>query len=207
MNTKRLMAVAGFWGMLIPWAVYFFGFVFGTRNPEGWYMSISATYYSNAMMAFLVCMGISCGALIAYNQYTKMDDILSSVAGACGIILALFPCELLTTTPWNIFMLPMRYTSIIHYAAAFGFFGSLTILVGFYFTKSKGTQTTQKMNRNRLYKFCAIWMGFSIAIGFGFKLGFPHSPIPFVWIGEALALQFFGIAWLTKGGVILKDEG
>jgi hypothetical protein len=65
--------------------------------------------------------------------------------------------------------------------------------------------TKQKIERNRVYRVCGIVIAAAI-------LGVPFDDYPAITflkptlVLETIALTAFGISWLTKGELILKDK-
>jgi hypothetical protein len=94
--------------------------------------------------------------------------------------------------------LPANVSGIIHNISAVVFFGLLAYNVLFLFTKSSGEMTGNKKKRNLIYKICGIGMMVSL-------LAIVVVAIFNIWAGtwlvEAVALFFFGIAFLTKADV------
>lgn len=196
----------GFLGMILPVALLVFNLLFGkTYNPDGVLNSISATYYSSSFV-FMVGLVFGTGLfLIRYRGYDMKDRVASIISGCGALTLTLFPCMLPDAQNRNFMMLPMVLTNILHLAGAFAFFAALIFIIFFQFTKSgeKAGVGTRKWMRNILYRVCAIIMACSLITGFTMARFSDWSY--WVFAGEALALWAFGIAWLTKGGKILKD--
>ena len=200
--------VLGVLGMSLPFILLAVNLIFGRGcNPAGALTSISATYYSVAFVFFvgpLICVGIF---FLCYEGYDIKDRIISKIAGIAAITLVLFPCRLPGAQTWNFVMLPMHITNPIHLISAGIFFGCLILMIGFQFTKTGEGAAIQpgsrKWRRNILYYTCSAIMTGAIIIGFGGSrlLGFPYL----VFIGETLTLEAFGLGFLTKGGLILKD--
>lgn len=206
----------GVLGILLPILTLTFNLLFGKEyNPSYVLSSISATHYSSAYLLFeglVFSVGLF---LITYRGYDIVDYISSTIAGIGAIGLSLFPCALEGAETRNFMMLPQGITNVIHLISAGLFFTCLIYIIGFQFTKTnKRRPMKRKLQRNALYNICAVLMTCSLIIGFGSKelvkiinfdgaslVGWIYS----VFIGEAVALCAFGIAWLTKGGVILKD--
>jgi hypothetical protein len=100
---------------------------------------------------------------------------------------------------------------MIHNISAILFFGLLAYNCIFLFTKSSGKMTKNKRIRNVIYYVCGI--GMVVAL-----LGIVIVNIFNIWAGtwlvEAVALMFFGIAFLTKADIYpwlfcdsaMKDE-
>lgn len=94
--------------------------------------------------------------------------------------------------------MPVVISGWIHNISAVVFFGLLAYNVLFLFTKSGGEMTANKKKRNLIYKICGI--GMMVAL-----LAIVVVAIFNIWAGtwavEAVALFFFGIAFLTKADV------
>jgi hypothetical protein len=94
--------------------------------------------------------------------------------------------------------LPVIVSGWIHNISAIIFFGLLAYNVLFLFTKSCGEMTKNKKIRNLIYKICGIGMIVALlAIVFVSIFGIYAG----TWAVEAVALFFFGIAFLTKADV------
>lgn len=207
-NMNALRNTLGVLGILLPVLDLFFNLAFGKGyNPPEVLTSISATHYS---AGYLLFEGLVFGVglfLICYNGYDIKDHIATILAGAGAIGLTLFPCALAGAETRNFLMAPQNITNVIHLAGAGLFFGTLIFLIGFQFTKTgEGTvidPKSRKWRRNILYRVCSLVMLIAITVGFGGSrlFGFPYL----VYIGETIALWAFGVAWLTKGGLILRD--
>ena len=90
----------------------------------------------------------------------------------------------------------MAASSAIHNFSAAAFFCLLSYNCLFLFTKSSGIVTKNKKIRNVIYRVCGIGMIISmISI---ISLGSIYGG---TWFIEAIALMFFGIAYLTKADV------
>ena len=207
-DLNNLRNTLGILGILLPVLSLFFNLAFGgAYNLPGVLTSISATHYS---ASYLLFEGLVFGVglfLVCYKGYDVKDRIATILAGSGAITLTLFPCALAGAVNRNFLMLPMSVTEIFHFAGAFLFFGSLVFLIGFQFTKTgegeKVKPGSQKWRRNVLYRVCAGVMLGALVVGFG---GARLFAVPYmVFAGEALALWAFGFAWLTKGGMILRD--
>ena len=204
-NTLRLRSILGWCGMLLPWIVLIACLIFGYGFPD----SISATYYlPPTVTPFMIILGAAGVLLISYKGYDKHDDIICTLAGICGLLICLFPCEtedlILHWPNANLpevvgtFQLPQQVSSIIHNVSAILFFCLLAYNSFFLFTKSGGEMTAKKKKRNCIYRVCGIGMIAS------FLFLIPVSIFDIwggIWVIEAVALMFFGISWLTKSDV------
>lgn len=190
-RTKRLRAMIGWLGMLLPWIVV----ALQLLNPVfKWPSSISYTWYTNACTPFMIILGSAAMLLMCYHGYTWVDDLLNTFAGIFALIICLFPCYGIGRAADKVgtFLLRRDMNYLLHNIGAIGFFAILSINSFFQFTKSSGNMTRNKKIRNIIYRVCAIGMLGSFLI-----LLLPDFRIQ-VWVVEAIALFFFGISWLTK---------
>jgi hypothetical protein len=166
--------------------------------PPAIQTSVSAYYYTNMrnpLEGILSAIGLF---LMCYHGYNKQDSIISKLAGVFCVSIGFFPTSDSQTKTDLI--------STLHYVFAGIFFALLAYMSTFLFTKSSGQMTSQKIKRNCVYRVCGIVMAAAI-------LGVPfdnHPDITFLkptLVLEAIALTAFGISWLTKGELILKDKG
>lgn len=185
-NQIRLRCMMGWLGLLLPWIQV----VLLHRFPG----SISGTYFTYAFAPFMIILGASAILLICYKGYDIIDDILNTAAGIMGLCICLFPCNPGYDCPCLIgpFQIEAKLSNIVHCISAGIFFAILSFVSAFRFTKSSGIMTENKKKRNIIYRICAIGMvssfGMFVLPDFSFK----------IWLIEAVALFFFGIAWLTK---------
>jgi len=200
-RTRRFL---GYMGILLPtldWvgAVVFSGWVWNVP-------SISATHYAGSYLVFESLMCVTGVFLLYYDGYDIRDKWLARIAGIGGLALAFFPCALPDYPVKNFFMLPANVTNVIHLAGAGVFFIFLFIIIFFQFTKSGGKMTPQKVRRNLVYRVCGIVMLFALVAGFGASALFSIQGV--VYLGEKIALEAFGSAWLVKGEAVqqLNDK-
>lgn len=157
--------------------------------------SISATYYTQAsvfIIGIVTCVGV---CLLQYDGYDVTDKWLATVGGVGALLLVLCPCDV--GVRYNAFNIPVLVSNIVHLMGAGVFFLAMIIISVWQFTKTKELKPTgRKLKRNVLYVTCGIVMG--AALIWGFTIGQ-------LFIGESIALWAFGLSWLTKGGMILKD--
>lgn len=190
-RTKRLRAMIGWLGMLLPWIVVLLQLL----NPTfKWPASISYTWYTNACTPFMIILGSAGMLLMCYHGYDWIDDLLNTLAGVFGLCICLFPCYGIgkSVDPVGTFLLQRSISSTIHNISAIIFFGILAYNAFFQFTKSSGELTRNKKIRNIIYRVCGVGMLASFSI-----LLFPSFSCR-VWLLETIALFFFGISWLTK---------
>jgi hypothetical protein len=208
-QSSVLRQVLGFCGMAMPILDWFFAVVFGRgSNPPGFIIpSISATHYYSSYALF-ECLVFGVGLfLICYQGYDIKDKRLSTAAGVGAIALVLFPCSLPGAEVNNFLMLPMAVTGVVHAVGALLFFGMLFWILEFQFTKKSGTiGTPRKRARNILYKVSGWVMLGGLVLGFGCNALFGRYFGGFVYLGEFISLEAFGIGWLVKGGLFLRDK-
>ncbi len=170
-------------------------------QPPQIQVSVSAYYYTSMRNPL---EGILCGIsmfLLSYSGYTKLDSIISKLAGLFALGIAFFPTSE-TDDKSDII-------STLHYISAGIFFALLSYMSIWLFTKSAGFKTEEKKKRNRVYRVCGAIMAISV-------VGIPidaiqavHEKIAYLkptLILETMALVTFGISWLVKGEFTLKDK-
>ncbi len=175
-----------------------------TRGEHPWIPlgSISAYYYSGAVSVFagmLIALALFLFAYQGYaNKYYLRDRVAAIIAGCAAVVVALYP----TTAPSDSLALSWwtPLTGKIHLGAAAVLFGCFIFFASFQFPISitqKGKPLPRdKMLRNGFYYFCGlamvvciIWVIYALSTGAR------------IFLPEALALEFFALSWLVKGGV------
>lgn len=191
-DTKRLRCLIGWLGMLLPWLVVLI--------TLSWPQSISITYYNiYAVGTFMVVLGSAGILLMCYKGYNRIDDIINTSAGICGLGVCAFPMSTIPGLTFDyetvgMFHLPPNVSNIFHSIFAIVFFGILAYNSMFLFTKTSGGMNKKKKIRNIIYRVCGIGMIASFLI-----MLFPKEILyNKTWITEMFALTFFGISWLTK---------
>lgn len=197
----------GFLGLLLP-EVLITGSVL-TADCTGVQDSISHYYYTAMSDVFVGFLFAIAAFLIAYKGYNN-DRIATNLAGVFALGVAIFPTNMDGDATCAIHTLADNdLRKYIHYTSAALLFLVLAYISLFLFTKSDGPKTKQKKIRNSLYVVCGIVILFSIAvIAMGhfipfFENYFNKYKLTF-WF-ESLALTAFGLSWIIKGELILKD--
>lgn len=197
-KTKNLRCIIGVLGMTLAWIVLGLSLAFG----YGWPDSISATYYyAPCITPFMIILGMSSILLFTYKGYNIVDDILNTIAAACGLGICLFPTYSSGFTHVGTFQLPVDISNTLHMLTAIGFFGILAYNSLFQFTKGADNPTPEKLKRNIIFRVCGIGMIVSfVALPFAVMglINIPHI----IWWIEMVALSFFGVSWLTKANCI-----
>jgi hypothetical protein len=206
----------GWLGILLPAAMIIGNLIFSTCNSIQ--SSISHYYYTITGHWFV---GILCAVamfLISYKGYNLIDNIVSSVAGFAAVFIAFFPTNMLKKVPVTIvndgcllFSLPENgIRNTVHYVSSGIFFCALAYMSIFLFTKSHGEKTKEKTIRNEVFRTCGVIIISSIVLitlyGFFGESNDRLSELkPVFWL-EWLGLFAFGISWLVKAKVVLKDH-
>jgi len=187
----------GLLGLTLPWVLII--------GHHGFRESISGFYYTNMRNWFVGSMCVT-GVFLIFYRYQKagLDNVLSSVAGVCAILVAL--CPTTGTNPTS----AEQVVGVLHLCFAACFLGLLAYFCLFLFTKTNPNlpRTPRKNIRNRIYTGCGI----SIIVGLAFAVlcqipalhSFRDSANGVYW-GESLAVVAFGIAWLIKGETLFRD--
>ncbi len=188
----------GFLAFFLAPVLVFGSFLLDKTN----YVQVSmSAYYYTSMRNLLV--GVICGIslfLFCYHGYKWYDSLSSKLAGLFALGIAFFRTSS-TNDKTDIL-------SILHYVTSAIFFVILAFMSIFLFTKSKGTMTSMKKKRNRVYKICGITILVSVAFIPVFGLpAISESVKSFkpTFVLETIALVAFGISWLTKGEAIFGD--
>lgn len=197
--------------LLAPLSVLF-GLIGMNTNPEGWWYSISDTYYANSMLIMVSFISISAYFFCTYGGYDWKDRVVNLISGVGLFGLLVFPCANggmeAAGKLVGLFNLPPNVSGTIHNSCAILAFAGFFLNEMFVFTLSNGEKTKEKKRRNIIYRCCAMCVPLA-AIGLilnGF--GVPHLPKNIVWISEAVALEPCGLAWLVKGEALsfLNDK-
>lgn len=175
LTLRRLIGVVGFLLPLILWAS-------GPRE------SIS-DYHNSSLRDFFVGSMVAIGAfLFTYNGYSKTDAIAGRIAGISAVLIALCPHD------------SAKYGTI-HLVAATVFLLTLAFFSIALFPKTSDPYPEpQKLRRNTVYYVC----GLLILLGLVMAGVDVYQGDPLFW-EEAMAVMAFGVSWLVKGEVILKD--
>ncbi|MDG1572183.1 hypothetical protein OZ410_07630 [Robiginitalea sp. M366] len=173
-------------------------------------------YYHTVMRDGLV--GTICAIsffLFAYRGYDVKDFWATRAAAVLALFVAFFPTIYTDEIypPCNV-VRPIEnpLVNAIHFSSALLFFLVLAYISLFLFTKTDHPQAMgqRKKHRNRVYKTCG-WVMLAclalLALYFAWlRHRFPGLAAydPVFWL-ESLALWAFGISWLIKGEIFMKD--
>ena len=198
-DVHTLQKVIGLLAFLLPIMVVLVSWILSDitgfqDSISDYYHTISRNYFVGTLCAVGVC-------LFAYKGYELKDNIAGDVA---SILL------LLTAFILNDYGNDLTLNGILHLVFAGSFFGVLIYFCLVLFVKGSDQPSKQKIYRNRIYRVCGYVMiaciG-TIALSFSAPaLKGMLEPFQYIFWLETVALFAFGISWLTKGEIILKDQ-
>jgi hypothetical protein len=215
-DQQTLRRLIGILGMLLP--ILLFLFLYIDSRCIIVMPSISHYYYTRACGVLIIIISMLAVFLLIYKGKAPLDFYLSSFAGIGALSLLLFPTDnLINYDHAGQYALSClresNFRVTLHYISATIFLGSLASMSLWLFTRSnkpKSKRTANKNIRNIIYWVCGIIMVLAMLVAFiGGKLG-KINPTYYIshnityWM-EIIALEFFGISWLVKGEVVLKD--
>lgn len=210
-----LRRAVGILGILLPVIVAIGAVTLG--NCTGIQKSISMYYNTVMRNVFVSILAATALFMFAYRGYDYRDRIAGISAFVFALGIAFFPPgkDMIINCNYDIPQLQRAdWVRTVHLISAVLYFITLAFISFFLFTrtdKKNVVYTSQKKIRNRLYRVCgiiifgsliliALWMFFFENKFSGFE---KYHPI--FWL-ETLALVAFGISWLVKGEVALKDK-
>lgn len=168
--------------------------------------SISASYHSDLRNVFVGGMCAVGVFLILYRGIGLWENLATNVAGAAGILLALFP-----TRPANAPTDAQKIIGGFHIGFSVVFFVLLGVICFFLFPRPEPgslDDPARKQLRNRIYRTCGILIAVSLlgilVLGCVFESQ-TRSVHPVLWL-EALAIFAFGTAWLIKGKTLFANR-
>lgn len=207
----------GWMGILFPFVLLFGNYLISwlTGYETGcnpFKNSISLFYYTRMGDVFV---GTLCAVglfLVSYKGYETKDNVVSTLAGIFAFGIALLPCTSDVSIPCNMrAYISIQLIGTLHLTMAALFFTTLAYMSYFIFTMSAGEQTKNKAARNTIYKTCA-WVMVGCLIGIVIYMVWLKKSFPVLenyhivyWL-ETIALLAFGVSWLTKGEILLKDK-
>ena len=210
---KSLRKLVGILGVLLPVILYLFLLIdTGYKTPLD---SISHYYMTRACSIFVIIVSLLAIFLLVYKGKSIADFYLSAGAGLFALCLILFPTNDISGDT-SVAVTNLKDSSLrtgFHYASAAIFLLCLAAISIFIFTKSDkspASRTPRKRIRNRLYRTCGIIMVLAILVIAAGLLDiiseetFAKHNLTF-WM-ETIAIESFGLSWLVKGELFLKDK-
>lgn len=175
--------------------------------------SLSDYYYTitgNLLVGMLCAMALF---LISYKGYPgdRLDGWLTTIAGLLALGAAFIPTNEPLMNGCAVIHLPWNDTrSLTHNLLASVLFIDLALISLFLFTKGRGAPTPQKQKRNRVYKICGYIILFVIILVPIYNRlvkSYPELGVyKMVFWLEWVAMTAFGVSWLVKGGLLLRDQ-
>ena len=181
--------------------------------------TISDYYYSSNGDVLVVSLSILGVFLITYKGYTWRENALTTLAAIGGLGVAFSPTATINANSFSIHAIRNTVPTILgiekHFLFAALFFISIAIICLKYFprtnknhlTDAQGNMT-QKAKRNVVYKFCGWTIVLCVALLGIYAISKPVpilSRFPVVFVLETIAIEAFGIAWITKGETLWPD--
>jgi hypothetical protein len=167
----------------------------GQPFPRG---SLSAYFYSGVREVFVGGLWAIGVFLLVYKFLDfSWESLLSSIAGVCAVLVAIFPTERpgdgVPLTPWQA-KLGEGVVSGIHYTVAAVFIGLLVPIVLF-FALQEGRRGHRNWRSFHTVSAALILFGALLAA----FAGITGDPDRGVLYGEWIAVWAFGASWLAKG--------
>ena len=217
-SQETLRRVVGVLGMLLPVLLWVFVFVDnGHAEPLD---SISHYYFTRVGSIFCVVVSLLAIFLMIYKGKEPMDFYLSFTAGIFAFFVILFPTDNITQLccdadkSYSVTQLKISsFRTTFHYISAAVFLLCLAIMSIFVFTKSNkvpAAMTRNKRKRNLIFHICGWLMIAALVTIFtaGFLGWMPddlYNKYHITFWMETLAIEAFGISWLVKGKMFIKD--
>jgi hypothetical protein len=187
----------GLLGVLLPLVLVFIepALFDGLPFPRG---SLSAYYYSGLREVFVGGLWAIGVFLVVYKFLDfSWESLLSSLAGACAVLVAVFPTERpgdgVTPTPFQV-KFGEDVVTTIHYGAAVAFI-ALLIPIVLFFARDEGRRGHRNWRSFHAVAALFIVSGAALA-GIAGITGGPDKGVLF---GEWIAISAFGASWLAKG--------
>ena len=189
LSYTALRKIVGILGLALPVILIGWGYALhGHMLP-----SMSAYYQWETRDAFVGVLFAVGFFLACYQGYDKKDHTAAFIAGLAAMGVAVFPYN---GHPRN---------GLLHLICAVIFFLTLAYTAFFLFTKTEGTPTPQKLQRNTIYRTCGILMVGGMGAMVGKEVWWPNTTQPIVFVSEVVMLWSFGVSWLVKGETFFKD--
>lgn len=189
----------GLLGMGLPFVLIVGNLLIG----GGLLYSVSGYYHSDLRDIYVGGMCAVGVFLLFYRGYERTDRIASIIAGIAAIGAALFPL-----TPPGPVADNQQIVGVLHVVFAAGLFLTFAYFCLFEFRKTGQLEpTARKLKRNQVFLVCGVIIVLCMVLAVVSVLTPAlNEARPILWL-EAIATVAFGVAWLTKGEMILGDLG
>jgi hypothetical protein len=193
----HLQQIIGIIALLLPVVVAIGNMGFNGIELKG---SISAYYYTPMGGVFV---GALCALAVFFLSYNyrplpkfRLDNILSTLASAVTVGVALFP----TTSDAATASGSEKFVAFLHLVCACALFVLLAIFSLFLFTQTgDGGMTPEKARRNQVYRGCGAVIVASIVLVVASNIVDPPSSWHALFWLESVGVVAFGVSWLVKG--------
>jgi hypothetical protein len=200
-----LRKAIGFLGVLFPFTLSIGAVIVFQTGLQG---SISDYYYTGTRDVLVGTLWAIGFFLLSYKGYERADARAGNLGCAFAVGITLFP-----TTPDSLPAAAATWVGYLHLTFAFLFFATLIYFSLWLFTRTDPSRppTEKKLQRNLVYRVCGYVMASCILLIATYyillRLGVSAlRRYHLVFWLEAIAIEAFGISWLTKGEAILKDR-
>ncbi|MER7459854.1 hypothetical protein [Micromonospora sp. NPDC126480] len=194
-TVRRLRLGIGIVGVALP-VVLVAGHSLVTGRPT-MLSSLSAYYYTEMRDVFVGSL-CAIGVFLISYRHRKLDDLLSTVAGALAVVVAVFPAA--TQQTGSVITSGDVLVGRVHQVAAAALFVILALFCLVLFPRRDPREVHTRV-RSGLYHTCGGLILAAIAIGLASN-ALPESTRdllrPLFWC-EAVAVLAFGVAWFAKG--------
>ena len=215
LTCMELRNAIGILGAALPFVLALGGLVLFSTSIQS---SLSAYYHTDMGDVFvgtLCTIGVFFYAYKGYTGELGNDKAVANWAGIFAIGVALFPAD-----PSGGVGLPETFTGRVHIVCAAIFFSILAYFSLCLFTKScfkPDDRPPQKRRRDKVYRAAGYTIlgsiGLIVILGGIKMLGFVSAELiqaveawhP-VFVLESVAVIAFGVAWLTKGQALMRDD-
>ncbi len=228
-NYRLHRKLLGILGIFLP-----VGLLLGSIIWDGGHIETAISNYFHTPLRdlFVVTLAAISLFLFTYTGYDQKDKWITNIAGFFGILTAFvntnykpggvvpeyivaakddvllqsIPYDSLSNLPLHIIPAPITdLQKYFHLACAALFFITLAYMCFFQFGQS------ETPSRRKLYKGCAIVMAVTILALFPYFLNLGstqdfYNDYKLIFVGEAICMWAFGLAWLVKGIPVKEDE-
>ncbi|MEV8097014.1 DUF998 domain-containing protein [Kitasatospora sp. NPDC085879] len=197
-TVQRLRFGVGLIGFLLPIVLPIGNIITSARLTL--LASMSASYYTHMRNVFVGSL-CAIGVFLICYRHDRREDRLSSLAGLFAILAALFP----TLPPASVAPHPSHLQTtvgVLHLCFAAGLFGVLAFFCLRLFGDGRG-QSGHRIH-NWVYLLCGwVIVGCTVMIAAAGALHFVWDlPLTLTYVGEAVSVFAFGVAWLVKSEAI-----
>lgn len=203
LSYMQLRKFIGILGFALPFVLVLGNmFIFNSSELE----SSMSEYYHTSMRNIFVGSLFSIGTFFfCYRGYDGQDNVAGNIAAISVFCIAIFPTAPQGSEPGSI-----AFTlETLHFLFSGIFIVALAYFCLRLFPKSSGDLTEEKIKRNKIYKLCGYCIVISVVLmGIVVKVIDEDIAVRYslvLWL-EVVAFVAFGISWMVKGEMIMKDN-